>query len=73
MSTWIAALANVLHLYRQPFPVKESLWLTALLPFHRALRSSSGTSVLFLPAGLALGHRKRGQRWNEMLRSHQVS
>lgn len=39
MSTWIAALANVLHLYRQPFPVKESLWLTAPLP--------QGTKVQF--------------------------
>lgn len=64
MTTWIAALADVLHLYSQPFPMKEGPLGNCLAPLHKALRSSSGTAVLFLPAGLALGHRKWGQKRN---------
>lgn len=76
MSTWIAALANVLHLYSQPFPVKEGPLVDCLAPLPQGTEVQFKDLSSISASWSGPGSQKIGTEMElvaHMLRSHQVS
>lgn len=76
MGTWIAALANVLYLYNQPFPVKEGPLVNCLAPLPQGSRVQFRDSCSISASWSGPGSQKTGTEKEldaHMLRSHQVS
>lgn len=76
MSTWIAALANVLHLYSQPFQMKEGPLVNCLAPLSQGTKVQFRDSCSISASWSGPGSQKTGTEMEldaHMLRSHQVS